>query len=92
MLGESIASLPIWHFCSIDLLVNSPRERLVHKVLEIGHSRDKGSVFGVVCKHDTDVVLLSEVLEVVEQLFYELEVLLLFVRDHVEQTRQAVDH
>ena len=84
MLGQGVASLSIRHFCSIDLLINSPGERLIYQVLQVSHSGDECCILGVVREHHADVMLFGEVLEEVKELLDQLEVLLLLVGDHVE--------
>ena len=85
MFEHDVAGLAVRLLTSVDLLINCPGKRLSHEIFQVSDSLSVlRVVHAVVCVYNTYKVLLREAFKVVEQLFNQLEVLMLLSGDSCE--------
>lgn len=91
MFDENVAGEPVDALIGKYLLVHCPGKRLANLVAQISHSLHR-SVFCVVCVHDAHEVIFGQCLEVVEQVFDLLHVLVFPGLDPCKQTGKTIDY
>lgn len=90
MFDENVAGEPVDALIGKYLLVHCPGKRLANLVAQISHSLHR-CVLSVVCVHDAHEVIFGQCLEVVEQVFDLLQVLVFLGLDPCEQAGKTVN-
>jgi len=88
---ENVASEPIGALFGKYLLVHCPGKRLADLIAKISHSLHR-SVLSVVYVHDAYEVIFGQCLEVVEQVFDLLQVLVFLGLDPCEKAGKTVNY